>query len=1708
MTSPATQNVPANSNAIPSTASYASAAGASGKAAATPVIATGSSSPVVVGSSSAPANASASNARPASVSPLNGSAGSSNNKPTINGNMSGNAAPTAGAATANGSGNKPITPAVPAVINGSSSIAADHARKSSVTISATAPNSFIANGGAAGTGPKAPLPKFGYDESPAIAHSTPSQPIAGNQRIPSPAQSPIPIPQPSASGGRPPSTISQDGSSMKFGSFGGDGDRHLKHGNFTPGGLPVGSPSPHFRRGSSHSIHSDMGNHAGNHPAAHGNHNNQGNHGHHGGPPGRGGFNPSGGRGGRGYNGNTHYNNQAMPFQPGAGPYPRGPSGQGRGGIAHQFQPRGVMQPNFGPGSPQAAAARVSPAIPPALPNNGTPQMQAAIPVAGGSPYMPMQYANTPGYPPHLNVNTAPFSYQSQVPPPDQGDQQGQPFYAKGAYRKKGMRGGGGDRHFSSSRTFDSSSKCSGPPCAQPPHQQNQQQPQQQQDYYKKGKLRRNSKRWQESESVKESDEPKQQHRFETAPIARSGFTAATEVSGPSQGRFPPASTADDNGSTTRRGSVGRFWQPQQGPVPPHQQLSFNVANSRRLDDLSPNSGNFERLLTMKQQNYPYQYHPQQHQPQMQQPQQGMGNMGYPAYNQLNPYAPPQNHGFQPGYNAQPFIPAAQSMSRQSSQAASERPNSSTGQVHTPGSVHASLAIPNAGPGSAQKPAGASSQFVKPRKNAIVIKNLQGETIDLTKIAPASPGPNTPASSGTPPVIVSSTPPPPPKPATPAQHARTDSASVGKSAEQLRNEFKEQVRKTAETPAEADSKAKAAEPAKDEEKAVEKKVEPVIVSSTPVIAATPAKEKAEEKAEPVVEAPKAAAPETKEEKKAEATPADEDEELERMIREMEEEEARREAAEAAYEAKKKEQAAEQKKKDEADRIANAAANDKKLRDQEREMERLEEERERQRQENEANAAKGGKPKTVAEALAEKISGITLADRKEPATTNPDALASKLGDLKITDRAGPAVSPSSETAAKRTKPSALNLAPINTKSVEPPQPSAALQSLKTARFLRDPTAIAYPKGIQSPNPALNPAVNKKGNFKYDMGFLLQFKDVFIEKPSLDFDQQVKQLIGDGDNSSRSGTRTPAGTNSGRQNSRNNAAAAFNPTGAMGSFNTKPLPAGTTSEQRFAMSSGTMPRPVGSMSSFGRPGGFPGPASMTRTPSSTIGGGMPNSPRQGSRSTRGNSRQAAHNAKAEAQAAKTMPLTQGMELKPITTSATGWKPTSVGNRAAGAAGAAGVAGAAGATGAGTTLDPTMVQRKVKAALNKMTPEKFDKISEQILDIALQSKDEDDGRTLRQVIQLTFEKATDEAHWASMYARFCKVMLDRMSPEIRDVTITDKKGEIISGGTLFRKYLLNRCQQEFERGWKVDIPEPKEGESKETAMLSDEYYEAAAAKRRGLGLVQFIGELYKLGMLTERIMHECVRKLVDYETTPDEAEIESLSKLLRTVGANLDATEKGHLMMDAYFSRIKNIIDIPDLPSRLKFMLMDIVDLRDASWASAEANKGPKTLEEVRQEVEAQAAQKALEAQRSASQRGAGGRPGPGGRGDSRQFSYNQPIPNQVGMDDLRRLKGSASRAASSGVPTLGPTSMFASRSNSGRRNVPGGAFGRPGDDSGPASRTGTPPTRTDSNPVSHSNAFSALANEDTETPASPPSTAASPALAKSSLDKASK
>ncbi|KIY68098.1 ARM repeat-containing protein [Cylindrobasidium torrendii FP15055 ss-10] len=256
------------------------------------------------------------------------------------------------------------------------------------------------------------------------------------------------------------------------------------------------------------------------------------------------------------------------------------------------------------------------------------------------------------------------------------------------------------------------------------------------------------------------------------------------------------------------------------------------------------------------------------------------------------------------------------------------------------------------------------------------------------------------------------------------------------------------------------------------------------------------------------------------------------------------------------------------------------------------------------------------------------------------------------------------------------------------------------------------------------------------------------------------------------------------------------------------------------------------------------------------------------------------------------------------------------------------------------------PEVVDRKVKSLLNKLSLPIFDSISDQIISWANKSENEKNGQTLIQVIRLVFEKATDEAAFSEIYARLCRKMMEQISSKVQDESIKNQDGKPIAGGQLFRRYLLNRCQEDFEYGWAAKENATAEENSKhqllggnangdeEIALYSDEYYVSQKAKRRGLGLVKFIGELFKLQMLTERIMHECVKRLLGNVENPEEEGIESLCKLLTTVGEMLD-TPKAKADMDAYFSTIKKLRDSNTIHLRIQLMLQNILELRERKW-----------------------------------------------------------------------------------------------------------------------------------------------------------------------------
>lgn len=898
-------------------------------------------------------------------------------------------------------------------------------------------------------------------------------------------------------------------------------------------------------------------------------------------------------------------------------------------------------------------------------------------------------------------------------------------------------------------------------------------------------------------------------------------------------------------------------------------------------------------------------------------------------------------------------------------------------------------------PGSARLNAN-SNAFVPGARSKIVVKNADGLEVDLGAITKSSPVP----------VAVAS-------PASGSgfrQGSPSAAATPSRRPLSIRMETEEQRRKRL-----ADEEEKEKEKAKIKSEAEEK--------------VKKEKEEKEEKERKEEERKRKEEEERrKEEEEKKERARREEEEKERIRIEEEKERLRRE--EEKQRLQKEEEERKTRKEEERLRLA-----------QEQERIKIEEEERLRLQEEEASRARAAAIEADTkledfESQSPQEDGEVQDAEDESRLAIPDA-GQELRD-KAKDTLRISTSPLPDF---KKRPGPLDLS--NTKN------TASLPSaLATARVIEDLGSVQYPEGISSPKVELN--INAKhGKFRYDREFLLQFMSICKEKPDMlppldaiglePTDQLSLSMSrgGSGRHRQGSGAVAPA-----RQASVGLGLGGFGKPGSsnftMGNF---APPSKLSSDERFNLStSGRAASVSGASVPFGRP------SPMQRTVSQGGPGGVPVSGR--TRSRRGGERndsnkvgniQPSHGfSHGQSNMGQSISLESVAPLQPT---ANRWDRK--------------IASAV------DPESPEIVDRKVKGLLNKLTMEKFDSISDQIIAWANRSEKEKDGRTLIQVIRLVFEKATDEATWSEMYARLCRKMMEQISPLVQDDGIKNAEGKPITGGQLFRKYLLNRCQEDFERGWvakeataaaaatkaledqaaKAANEKSKDGDSEEIVLYSEEYYAAQKAKRQGLGLIKFIGELFKLQMLTERIMHECVKKLLGNVENPEEEEIESLCKLLTTVGAILD-TPKARAHMDVYFSRMKELTKSQNVSSRMQFMLQDVIELRERKWVTRNTVAAPTTIAQIHEAAaKEKAAQDQESYQRQMSMSRGGSRRG-GDRGDHAQVgpdgwavAGNGPPRPPPKAGDLSKF----GQISKSSTITFGPGSVFAGKKEGKRESL---------------------------------------------------------------------
>ena len=155
-------------------------------------------------------------------------------------------------------------------------------------------------------------------------------------------------------------------------------------------------------------------------------------------------------------------------------------------------------------------------------------------------------------------------------------------------------------------------------------------------------------------------------------------------------------------------------------------------------------------------------------------------------------------------------------------------------------------------------------------------------------------------------------------------------------------------------------------------------------------------------------------------------------------------------------------------------------------------------------------------------------------------------------------------------------------------------------------------------------------------------------------------------------------------------------------------------------------------------------------------------------------------------------------------------------------------------------------------------------------------------------------------------------------------------------------FRRLLLAKCEYEFEN--RILLGQSTTSPTNPTEDDMNPQEARTQARKKAIGNIKLIGELGKLDLVSEAILHKCLKTLLKRGTNENLSErcedLECLTKIMQTVGKKLDQGQ-GKNLMDQYLQRIKKIQTQKDLPLRIRFILQDIVDLRSNHWIPRLAN-----------------------------------------------------------------------------------------------------------------------------------------------------------------------
>ncbi|EER09864.1 eukaryotic initiation factor 4f, putative [Perkinsus marinus ATCC 50983] len=232
---------------------------------------------------------------------------------------------------------------------------------------------------------------------------------------------------------------------------------------------------------------------------------------------------------------------------------------------------------------------------------------------------------------------------------------------------------------------------------------------------------------------------------------------------------------------------------------------------------------------------------------------------------------------------------------------------------------------------------------------------------------------------------------------------------------------------------------------------------------------------------------------------------------------------------------------------------------------------------------------------------------------------------------------------------------------------------------------------------------------------------------------------------------------------------------------------------------------------------------------------------------------------------------------------------------------------------------------LHRLVMSNLNRITAENFMQVTASLAELGI-----DEGWKLELVVRTIFDKAIQESYYCEIYSDMC-MQLRRVLPEF--------EGDDINKPMTFTRALITKCQEEFE-ALPVDLAPTPEEEAKANGDAQELEVIRSKKKERILGNMKFIGQLFLRQLLSAKVIKEVVGQLIFRSDEPEEHYIECVCILLLNIGSTLDQYDRGRNMCTAFIRRLRDIKRL-DYPSRLKFMIQDLIDNRSRGWVDRKGN-----------------------------------------------------------------------------------------------------------------------------------------------------------------------